>query len=100
MDKLVILAALICQSGDRLMDISAKIPRGSHYLDIVISVKPFYSRIYIYEIGFPESIQQCCGNKPTSVLRVPLASGRFCIRQSQAGMEWEMRALLKPDVAL
>ena len=100
MEKLLLLAALTCQGNDRLVDLSGKLPRGLQYMDFVVSVEPFYTRIYIYQLGFPDSFQQCCGNKPTSVLRVPIGAGRFCIRQSQPQMKWRVRAIAKPDIEM
>jgi hypothetical protein len=100
MDKLLIVAALACQPGDRLIDLSGKIPRGLQYLDFVVSVEPFYTRLYIYQLGYPDSLQQCCSNKPASVLRVPVGAGRFCVRQSQPQMKWRARALARPDVEM
>jgi hypothetical protein len=43
MEKLLIMAALICQPGDRLIDLGGKIPRGLQFVDFVISVEPFYA---------------------------------------------------------
>jgi hypothetical protein len=83
MEKLLLIAALSCQAGDRL-----------------VSVEPFYTRIYIYQLGYPDSFQQCCSNKPTSVLRVPIGAGRFCVRQSQPQMKWRLRAIAKPDIEM
>jgi hypothetical protein len=100
MEKLLLVAALACQPGDRLIDLSGRLPRGLQYMDFVVSVEPFYTRFYIYQLGFPESFQQCCSNKPTSVLRVPIGTGRFCIRQSQSQMKWRVRALLRPDIEM
>ena len=100
MEKLLLIAALTCQGNDRLVDLSGKLPRGLQYMDFVVSVEPFYARIYIYQLGFPDSFQQCCSNKPTSVLRVPIGAGRFCIRQSQPQMKWKVRALAKPDIEM
>ena len=100
MNSLLLLIALMCQSGDRLLDLSDKLPRGLRSLDLVVSIVPFYARIYVYEPGFPDSFQQCCSNKRTSVVKVPLVSGRFCIRQSQPQMTWKIRVLIKPDVEL
>jgi hypothetical protein len=51
-------------------------------------------------VDYPESIQHCCNNEPTSVIRVPVGEGRFCIRQSQPQMKWHARALLKPDLEM
>jgi hypothetical protein len=100
MEKLLLIAALTCQGGDRLVDLSGKLPRGLQYMNFVVSVEPFYARIYIYQLGFPDSFQQCCSNKSTSVLRVPIGAGRFCIRQSQPQMKWRMRAIARPDIEL
>ena len=100
MKSLLLLMALTCQPGERLLDLSDKLPRGLQSLDLVVSIVPFYARIYVYEAGFPDSFQQCCNNKRTSVLRVPVASGRFCVRQSQPQMTWKIRALIKPDIEL
>jgi hypothetical protein len=100
MGKLLIAVALACQPGDRLIDLSGKLPHGLQFMDFVVSVKPFYSRFYIYQLGFPDSFQQCCSNKPTSVLRVPIGEGRFCVRQSQPQMKWSIRALLRPDIEM
>jgi hypothetical protein len=100
MEKLLIVAVLACQPGDRLIDLSAKIPRGLQFLDLVISVEPFYTRFYIYQLGYPDSLQQCCSDKPNSVLRVPVGAGRFCVRQSQPQMKWSARALARPDLEM
>jgi len=100
MQKLLLVSALACQPGDRLIDLSGKLPRGLQFMDLVVSVEPFYTRFYIYQLGFPQSRQQCCSNKPTSVLRVPIGTGRFCVRQSQPQMKWTARALLRPDIEM
>ena len=100
MDKLLLIAALTCQGGDRLVDLSGRLPRGLQYMDFVVSVEPFYTRLYIYQLGFPDSSQQCCSNKRTSVLRVPIGAGRFCLRQSQPQMTWRIRAVAKPDIEM
>jgi hypothetical protein len=100
MEKLLLVAALACQTGDRLIDLSGKLPRNLQFMDFVVSVEPFYTRFYIYQFGFPDSFQQCCSNKATSVLRVPIGNGRFCIRQSQPQMKWRVRALLRPDIEM
>jgi hypothetical protein len=100
MEKLLIIAALVCQPGERLIDLSRELPRGLQFMDFVVSVEPFYARLYIYQLGFPDSFQQCCSNKPTSVLRVPIGNGRFCVRQSQPQMKWRLRGLLRPDIEM
>jgi hypothetical protein len=100
MTKLLILAALACQPGDRLIDLSGKLPRGLQFMDIIVTVEPFYARFYIYQLGFPDSFQQCCNNKPTSVLRGPVGTGRFCVRQSQPQMKWSARGLLRRDIEM
>src|SRR3979490_3151433 len=89
-----------CLPGDRLIDLSSKIPRGIRSMDFVVSLEPFYTRFYIYQPGFPESLQHCCGGKPTGVLRIPIVDGRFCVRQSQPQMKWTVRALLKPEIEM
>lgn len=48
-----IIAGLACQPGDRLIDLSGKIPRGLQCMDFVISVEQFYARFYIYQLGYP-----------------------------------------------
>ena len=100
MEKLLLVAALACQPGDRLIDLSSKLPRGLQYMDLIVSVEPFYTRVYIYQVGYPDSFQQCCSNKSTSVLRVPIGTGRFCVRQSQPQMKWNMRAILRQDIEM
>ena len=100
MNALLIVIALTCQPGDRLLDFSGKLPRDLPFLDLVVSVDPFYSRVYIYEAGFPDRFQPCCSNKKTSVLRVPVVSGRFCVRQSQPRMTWKIRGILKGGIEL
>jgi hypothetical protein len=97
MNWLLIMAALACNPGDRLLD---KIPRGLNSIDLVVTVEPFYARFYIYQPGFPDSIQHCCGNKPTSIIKVPVVDGRFCVRQSQPQMKWTVRALFRPDIQM
>jgi len=100
MHTLLLLAALACQPGERLLDLSGKLPPGLQSLDLVVTVEPFYARIYVYEAGFPDSFQQCCSNKRTSVLKVPVGSGRFCVRQSHPGMKWKIRGTLKGAIEL
>jgi hypothetical protein len=100
MNTLLLLIVLTCQPGDRLLDLRGNLPRDLQSLDLVVSVEPFYARIYIYEVGFPDNFQQCCGNKRISVLRVPVGSGRFCVRQSQPRMTWKIRGTLKGGIEL
>jgi hypothetical protein len=98
MEKLLLIAALACHSGEHQINLAGKLPPGLKFVDIVVSVEPFYTRLYIYQLGFLDSFQQCCSNKPTSVLRVPIGTGQFCVKQSQPQMKWHIRAILKPDV--
>jgi hypothetical protein len=100
MEKLLIAAVMACLHGDRLVDWSSKLPRGLKFLDFVVTVEPAYTRFYIYQLVFPDSIQQCCSNKLTSVIRVPVGDGRFCVRQSQPQMNWHAKVLLKPDLEM
>jgi hypothetical protein len=44
MEKVIIVAALVCQPGERLRDLSGKLPRGLQFMDLVASVEPFYAR--------------------------------------------------------
>lgn len=100
MDTLLLLIALACQPGDRLLDLSGKLPPGLQSLDLVVTVEPFYARLYVYEAGFPDSFQPCCGNERTAVLKVPVMSGRFCVRQSQPRMTWKIRGMLRGGIEL
>jgi hypothetical protein len=50
------------QRGDRLVDLSGKIPGGIEFVDLIASVKPFYTRFYIDQSGYPDSFMQCCGD--------------------------------------
>ena len=100
MEKLLLVIALACSPGDRLIDLSSKIPRGIRSMDFLVSLEPFYTRFYIYQPGFPDSLQKCCGGKPSGVLRIPIIDGRFCVRQSQPQMKWSVRALLRPDIEM
>ncbi len=65
MEKLLLVAARACSPGDRLIDLSSKIPREVRSMDFVVSLEPFYTRFYIYQPGFPDSLQRCCGGTPT-----------------------------------
>ena len=100
MEKLLLAIALACEPGDRLVDLGSKIPRNVRSMDLVVSLEPFYTRFYIYQPGFPDSIQQCCSGKSTAVLRIPVLNGRYCIRQSQPQMKWTVRVLLKPAIEM
>ena len=101
MEKVLVVAALLCQPGDRLIDLRNEIPRGVSSMDFVISLEPFYTRFYVYQPGFPNSsLQRCCGGKPGAVLRIPVIDGRFCVRQSQTQMRWTVRALLLPGIEM
>ncbi|MGX4770498.1 hypothetical protein ACWAUC_11940 [Bradyrhizobium guangdongense] len=98
MEKLLLALVLACQPGDRLWDLSGKLPRNLQFIDLVLSVDPIYTRLYIYAPGLPSEFQQCCSNKPTSVLRLPVGDGRFCIRQSQRQMKWRIQAIGRADI--
>jgi hypothetical protein len=69
------MAAPACQPGDRPIDLSSKLPRGLQYMDFIVSVEPFYTRLCTYQVGYPDSFQQRWSNKPTSVLRLPIGAG-------------------------
>jgi hypothetical protein len=100
MNWLLVMAALACNPGDRLVDLRDKTPRGQNSIDLMVTVEPFYARFYIYQPGFPESLQHCCGNKPSSIIKVPNIDGRFCVRQSQPRMKWTVRAIFRPDIQM
>ena len=101
MEKLLVIAALLCQPGDRLIDLRSKIPREARSMDFVVSLEPFYTRFYVYQPGFPDSSrQQCCDGKPGAVLRIPIVDGRFCVKQSQPNMKWTVRALMMPGIEM
>jgi hypothetical protein len=100
MEKLLLLAALACPPGERLLDLAGKLPPNLKFLDLVVTLKPFYARLYIYPLGSPKDFLPCCGNKSTSVIRLPVGEGRFCVRQSQPRIEWRIRGLLRPDIEM
>ncbi|WP_213770426.1 hypothetical protein [Bradyrhizobium sp. dw_78] len=100
MEKLLLIAALACQPGERTLDLAGKVPRGLKHMDVVVSVEPYYTRLYLYPLGYPDQFQQCCSGKPTSVLTVPIGNGQFCVRQSQPQMKWHVRLILRPDVEM
>jgi hypothetical protein len=37
MEKLLIIAALACQPGERLIDLTRELPRGLQFMDFVVS---------------------------------------------------------------
>ena len=49
MEKLLLVAALACMPGDRLVDLAGKIPRDVRSMDFIVSLEPFYARFYIYQ---------------------------------------------------
>ena len=100
MEKVLVVVALMCQPGDRLIDLRSKIPREARSMDFVVSLEPFYTRLYVYQPGFLESTQQCCAGKGSAVLRIPVIDGRFCVKQSQPNMKWTVRALLMPGIEM
>lgn len=91
------LIALACNPGDRLLDLSGKLPRAIKSIEILVSVEPLYTRVYVYQPGFPESSQSCCRNQANSVLKLPVIDGRFCIKQSQPQMKWKLQIIGRPD---
>lgn len=99
MEWIVTLAALICNPGDRLIDLSGRIPPYVRSIDVLIEVEPFYARLYVYQPGFPDSTQSCCHNLRNSVLRLPVIDGRFCVKQSQPRMKWKLQVIVRPDNA-
>jgi hypothetical protein len=100
MKTLLLFVALACQPGERLLDLGSKLSQHTPFLNLLVSVEPFYARVYIYQAGFPDRFQQCCSNKRISVLRVPVGTGLLCIRQSQPRMTWKIRGLAKGGIEL
>jgi hypothetical protein len=100
MYKLIFIASLACAPGDRLVDLTGKFSADVKFLELLISIEPFYARLYFYPAGFPELSQQCCNNKFTSIVRVPIADGKLCIRQSQQSMNWKARAILNRGIEM
>ena len=96
----LVLIAIACNSGDRLIDLSGKLPASLRTIDLLVSVEPFYARLYVYQPGFPDSTQGCYRNQPSSVLKLPVIDGRFCIRQSQPQMKWKLQIIGRPDEAV
>ena len=90
------LIALACSPGDLLIDLSGKLPRSIKIIDLLVSVEPFYARLYVYQPGFPDSSQSCCRNQPSSVLKLPVIDGRFCVKQSQPQMKWKLQIIGRP----
>lgn len=99
MEWLITLAALMCNPGDRLLDLSGKLPSTAKSIDLLVLVEPFYTRLHIYQPGFPESVQSCCHSQHSSVVRLPVIDGRWCIRQSQPQMKWKLQIIVRPDAA-
>jgi|SRR4051812_24500994 hypothetical protein len=94
------LIALACNPGDRLIDLSGKIPRAMKTIDLLVSVEPFYTRLYVYQPGFPDSSKSCCRNSPSSILKLPVIDGRFCVKQSQPQMKWKLQIITRPEEAI
>ncbi|MDE2379870.1 hypothetical protein [Bradyrhizobium sp.] len=97
--KALVLAALICNPGDRLIDLGGKLPPTVKSIDLLIAVEPYYTRLYVYHPGFPDSIQSCCHGSPTSVVRLAVTDGRFCLRQSRPQMKWKLKVIVRPETA-
>ncbi len=66
MEKLLLVAALACQPGDRLIDLSGKLPRGLQFMDLVVSVEPFYTRFISINSDFLRAVSNAAA---TSRLR-------------------------------
>ncbi|WP_271605836.1 hypothetical protein [Bradyrhizobium sp. CCBAU 11434] len=94
------IIALACNPGDRLLDLSGKLPRAIKTIDVLITIEPFYARLYVYQPGFPDSSQSCCRNQLSSVLKLPVIDGRLCIKQSQPQMKWKLHIIGRPDEAV
>lgn len=100
MEWALTFVALMCSPGDRLIDLSAKLPHAVKSVDLLVSIEPFYARLYIYQPGFPDSSQGCCRNQLSSVLKLPVIDGRWCLRQSQPQMKWKIQIIARPDAAV
>ena len=100
MEWALTFAALMCNPGDRLIDLSAKLPRAVKSVDVLISVEPFYTRLYVYQPGFPDSSKPCCRNQHSALLQLPVIDGRWCLRQSQPQMKWKLQIIARPDIAV
>jgi hypothetical protein len=79
MEKILIAALLACQPGHRLVDWSNRVPLGTIFADIFVTVEPFYTRLLIYQPGHFETVQRCCNGRQASVIHVPIEEGRYCV---------------------
>lgn len=52
---LFLLIALTCPPGERMLDLTGKLPPNIRSLDFSVTDEPFYARIYIYEAGIPDT---------------------------------------------
>ena len=53
MEWFLVAALLACNSGDRSIDLSGKIPSAMRSMDFVVTIEPYYARLYIYQPGYP-----------------------------------------------
>jgi hypothetical protein len=100
MNKMLIAVVLACQPGHRLVDWHDRIPREINSADMVVTLNPFYTRLFIYPAGHPEMMQRCCNNRQISVFRMPVVDRRFWIGQSQPQMKWNLQPTLRPGIEM
>jgi hypothetical protein len=53
MEKVIIVAALVCQPGERLIDPSGKLPRGLQFMDLVSFGRAILCPVLYLSTGIP-----------------------------------------------
>ena len=87
MEKLLIVAALACQPGDRSIDLSSKLPRGLQYMDFIVSGGTLLrAALHLSAWTYPDSFQQCCDatNLPPFCERANRGRSFLCSAKSVA----------------
>ena len=100
MNNLLLVAAVACLPGHRLLDFSSKVTGPNQSVNFVVTIEPLYARLNIYPLGLPNESVPCCGNKQTSVIRLLAGDGRFCLKQSQPQMTWRIGVIIAPEISL
>jgi hypothetical protein len=73
----LLITAVSCNSGDRLVDLRDKIPRGLHSIDLMVTVEPFYARSTFTSRAFRRASSIAAATSVLQSSRCPWSTAAF-----------------------
>jgi hypothetical protein len=95
---LFLIATIVCESGDYMIDFSSQAGAHVNYADLIVQVLPLDAYVIVYPPGRFGDGKKCCGGKPNLPMIMPMTDRKLCVRLSREGINWLL--MLKGESAL